>query len=192
MVGNVSIEHISRRGQTWYLHVKTTPKGRPNYFFSMAADGQLAPALPQGYEIYENVGGQVFLRKTTAQIIRPEELASVESALRKHGDAWRYQTEIKKNAITVHQAGDMAGLDSLAQGFGRPRLSADEKLRSASYMAVLRFVLVDKRARCFATERFCFRGSVDDWIPVGGPGTLAAQVRQFVKHLGRESFYELF
>lgn len=58
-------------------------------------------------------------------------------------------------------------------------------------MAVLRFVLIDKKTRTFVTQRFCFRGSIDDWIHVGGPGALAAQVRQFVKHLGRESFYEL-
>ena len=62
----------------------------------------------------------------------------------------------------------------------------------ASYMAMLRFTLIDRKTRVFVAERFCFRGSVDDWIPIAGPGTLAAHVRRFVKHLGRESFYELF
>jgi len=52
--------------------------------------------------------------------------------------------------------------------------------------------LIDKKARVFVAERFCFRGSVDDWIPIGGPGTLAAHVRRFIKHLGQESFFELF
>lgn len=59
-------------------------------------------------------------------------------------------------------------------------------------MAVLRFILVDKKARRFVTERFCFRGSVDDWIHIGGPGPLADQVSEYVEHLGRESMYELF
>jgi predicted O-methyltransferase YrrM len=65
-------------------------------------------------------------------------------------------------------------------------------LPMASYMAMLRFTLIDRKTRVFVAERFCFRGSVDDWIPIAGPGTLAAHVRRFVKHLGRESFYELF
>ncbi len=50
----------------------------------------------------------------------------------------------------------------------------------------------DRETRAFATERFCFRGSVDDWIHIGGPGPLAEQVEKYVKHLGRESMYELF
>ena len=137
----MSVEHRSRRGQTWYLHVKTTATGKDSYFFSMNADGQLVEAVPDGYEIYENANSQVFLRKRTVQVIQPTELAIVEDALRKHEDPWRHWVEAKKDTVA---------------------------------------------------ERFCFRGSVDDWIPIGGPAVLSAHVRQFVKHLGRESFYELF
>ena len=80
----------------------------------------------------------------------------------------------------------------LAAKFGHRPLSVAEKVRHASFMAVMRLVLVDKKTRTFVTERFCFRGSVDDWIHIGGPGTLLSQIHQFVKHLGRESIYELF
>ncbi len=71
-------------------------------------------------------------------------------------------------------------------------MSDTEKLSFAHYMAVLRFTLVDKNPRAFVAERFCFRGIVDDWIPIGGPNSLAAHVRAFVKHLGRDSLFELF
>ena len=188
----MSVEHTSRRGRTWYLHVKTTAAGKSSYFFSMNADGQLVPAIPDGYEVYENVNGQVFLRKKTAQTILPKELAFVEGALHKHTEYWRYRAEIKKNAIIVHETGDMSGLDGLSREFrGRP-LADNEMLPRAHYMAMLRFTLADKKSRFFVTERFCFRGSIDDWIQIGGPAPLAVQLRQFVKHLGRESFYELF
>jgi len=147
--------------------------------------------MREGYEIFEKVSGQVFLRKKTAQIILPQELALVNAALHKHGEQRRYRTEVKKNSITVYEAGDLSGLDRLATEFGRGKLSASEKERSATFMAVLRFTLVDKKTRTFATERSCFRGSVDDWIFIGGSGILSSQVGKFVKHLGRESFYEL-
>ncbi len=187
----MSVEHTSRTGKTYYLHVKPTATGKPSYYFSMDADGQVAPAIPDGYEIYENVNGQVFLRKQTAQVILPKELALVETALHKHGEPWRYWVEAKKNSIVIYQAGDTAGIDSMWESFGRRR-SDDDRLRFASYQAVMRFTLFDKKARIFGPERFCFRGSVDDWIPIGGPATLAAHLRQYVKHLGQESFYELF
>lgn len=188
----MSVERTSRTGKRYYLHVKTTVAGKTNCFFSTDNDGPLAEQIPEGYEVYENVDGQVFLRKKTKQVILPDELAIVETALRQHGEPWQYRAEVKKNAIIVHEAGDMGGIERLANTFGHRSLSAAEKARFASYMAVLRFVLHDKKARLFTTDRFCFKGSIDDWINVGGPGTLMSQVHEYVKHLGRESFYELF
>lgn len=187
----MSIEHTARTGKTYYLHERVSQAGKRSYFFSLDADGELVAAIPDGYEVYENIGGQVFLRKRIAQIIRPAEVLAVEAALPRHGEAWRYRVEAKKNAIVVYDAGDMEGRDGVARVWGRSLLVDDMKRRHAAYMAVLRFTLVDKKSRVFVTERFCFRGSIDDWIHVGGPGALTEQVRQFVKHLGRESFYEL-
>ena len=188
----MSIKQTSRTGKTYYLHEQLSAAGTRRYFFSTDPDGQRASAIPEGYEVYENVGGQVFLRKIPPQIVRAEELDLVKATLRQHGEPWRYQTELKRNTITVYEAGDMSGLDRLARDWGQSPLSEDYKRKFAAYMAVMRFALVDKTSRAFVTERFCFRGSIDDWIHVGGPGALAAQVRKFVKHLGRESFYELF
>ena len=56
----------------------------------------------------------------------------------------------------------------------------------------MRFVLVDKAERLFAPERYCFRGSVDDWISIGPPAPLEKLAAKYLKHLGRESFFELF
>ena len=33
-----------------------------------------------------------------------------------------------------------------------------------SYSPMLRFVLIDKERRIFVTQRYCFLGSIDDWI----------------------------
>jgi hypothetical protein len=65
-------------------------------------------------------------------------------------------------------------------------------IQSANYTAVLKFNLVDGARRLFIAERFCFRGSVNDWIGIGaGPQTLRAVIGKFTKHLGQESFFEL-
>jgi hypothetical protein len=189
----VSIEYTSRTGKTYYLHTGTTQTGKPKYFFSMKKAGERVEAIPHGFEIYENVDGQVFLRRTPKQIITHEELALVETALKAHGEAWEYRAEVKKNAITVYECGtDIGGISDMIMTYtGRP-ISAAEQLRHAHYMAIMRFVLEDKVARLFITERFCFKGSIDDWIYVNGPADLADQVGQYIKHLGRDSFYELF
>jgi hypothetical protein len=60
------------------------------------------------------------------------------------------------------------------------------------YAPMLAFQLVDAQHRTFQTQRYCFRGSVDDWITIGKPGTLATLVKRYVKHLGQESYADLW
>jgi hypothetical protein len=47
----------------------------------------------------------------------------------------------------------------------------------------LRFVLDDAKQRRFVCERYCFLGSIDDWIFIGGSEPLADLVRTFMPHL---------
>lgn len=63
--------------------------------------------------------------------------------------------------------------------------------RFAHYQPVLRFILVDAERRLFAPERFCFRGSVDDWISIGRAESMEELALKYLKHFGRESMDEL-
>ena len=58
------------------------------------------------------------------------------------------------------------------------------------YQKVLRFTLIDEDDRRFAAERWCFLGSIDDWIPLSG-GELAGLIERYAPHIGKESFFEL-
>jgi hypothetical protein len=55
------------------------------------------------------------------------------------------------------------------------------------YSPMLVFQLVDATRRTFQTLRYCFLGSVDDWIAIGKPGKLSTLVKKYVKHLGQDS-----
>jgi len=82
----MSIQHTTRTGKHYYLHVGRGKTGKPNYFFSTDPDGTSVNAVPEGFEIYENVGGQVFLRRKTPKFITDEELAMVKEALKRHAE----------------------------------------------------------------------------------------------------------
>ena len=60
------------------------------------------------------------------------------------------------------------------------------------YSPMLVFQLVDAQRRTFQTQRYCFLGSVDDWIEIGKPGKLPTLVKKYVKHLGQDSYVELW
>jgi hypothetical protein len=56
---------------------------------------------------------------------------------------------------------------------------------------MMRFRLVDEKDRVFEAERYCFLGSIDEWISIGVPGKLKSLARKYVRHLGKDSFYEI-
>jgi hypothetical protein len=70
----------------------------------------------------------------------------------------------------------------------RLRLYMEKRI---SYTPLLRFTLIDVEERLFTAGRFCFRGSIDDWIDIAGPAPLAAHLQASIPHLGHDSFYEL-
>jgi hypothetical protein len=190
----MSIQHTTRTGKTYYLHVGQGKSGKPNYFFSTEPEGQLLNSVPEGFEIYENVGGQVFLRRKVPKLITDEELAMVKEALKRHAEDWRYKVEINKTAIIIYETSDnTARLESFALPWISKAKIKQTVIQSANYMAVMRFVLADPDKRLFLAERFCFRGSVEDWIDIGGPAQkLAVVLKKFIKHLGKESIFELY
>jgi len=188
----MSIEHVSRSGKIYYLQGKAGKGGRPIFYFSTDAKGPLIDVMPNGYEIYENIGGQVFLRRIPKKLITDQELNLMRAALNAHGEEWRYKTEVKKKTITVYETDNRADSYRELAPWIDPAKEKQFRIQHAYYMAVLRFMLIDPAKRLFTAERYCFRGSVDDWISLGPPATLPALIKNYVKHLGKESFYELF
>jgi hypothetical protein len=190
----MSIQHTTRTGKTYYLHVGQGKSGKPNYFFSTKPEGPLVNSVPEGFEIYETIGGQVFLRRKQPKLITDEELAMVKEALKRHAEEWRYKVEIKNTAIIIYEtSANSAGLERFALPWISKATIKQSVIQNATYMAVMRFVLADPEKRLFLAERFCFRGSVEDWIDIGGPAQkLPVLLKKFIKHLGKESIFELY
>lgn len=189
------ITHTNRKGQTYYLHQATTKTGKPNYFFALYDEGDLAGTIPPGYEVYENPNGQVFLRKIRPQLVTPEEVATVEAGVQQDTRLEHYIVDLKKDTIFIYTPDPDVYTSS--QFFKMyPRASAEQFAaslqRHRTYSAVLKFVLVNKKERLFQTYRCCFRHSVDDWIPLGGHAKLPNLVSTYVRHLGEDSFHNLY
>ncbi len=61
-----------------------------------------------------------------------------------------------------------------------------------TFSAVFRFTLQDSEKRLFTLERYCFKGPIDDWIYLVGPAELENLAKEYLKHLGQKSLYELY
>jgi len=151
--------------------------------------------VPDGYEVYENPNGQVFLRKKKPAIISDSEIRVVDEGMRKYSDIEYYRLDTKKNAIIVYLADqDVEKIGELLPEtyiltYGGMEKALDSLL---DYSPMMRFVLTDNEKKKFVAERYCFLGSIDDWIYIGGPDKLENLTKRYLKHLGKESFFELF
>ena len=63
--------------------------------------------------------------------------------------------------------------------------------RSARFSPVLRFTLADETRRTFFTERWCYLGSIDDWVEISPAGLLRRWVEWTVPKVGTDAFFEL-
>jgi len=190
----MAITHTNRKGKTYYLHQGTTKSGKPNYFFALRAEGDLVDSFPPGYEIYENPNSQVFLRRKRPQIITDEEVATVKAGMQQYCRLEKFIVDVKKNAITIYTPDQETDLmaDTLGDLFGLEKSMVRSVMEGyLSFSPMMQFVLVDKSRRLFDAQRYCFRGSIDDWITIEYRDDLSNLVKTYVEHLGEESFYDL-
>ena len=191
----MAITYLNRKGKTYYLHQGVTKKDNPKYYFSQKSDGELVDSIPSGFEIYENPNAQVFLRRVRPKIITDTEVEIVRSGMEKYSHVKYYQIDVKKNVIYIYLADQ--DVDILSELFEsspgtRGKNVADMINEFTTYSPMMRFVLVDPKKRQFVVERYCFLGSIDDWVSIGGVDDLSKVVKQYVKHLGQDSYYELY
>src|SRR6266852_5699504 len=180
----VPITHTNAKGKSYYLHQGTTKTGKPKYYFSMESNGELAASIPVGFEIYENPNAQVFLRRIPPKIITDEERQVVEDGMRKYAEVQDYKMDVKGNAIVVYTADQ--DIETLADLFKDmyPTPAANTQLMTVlrneiHYSPMLQFILEDAQHRTFVTQRYCFRGAIDDWVYIGTPGKLATLVQKY-------------
>ena len=190
------IHYTNRKDQTYYLHLGSTRSGLPYCYFAMESEGNLADAIPAGYEVFEKPNGQVYLRKIQPKIITDEEAALVEKALKRFCDLKDWRVEVKKNAIIVYTPNqeNMDGIAHLARtAFGASTAQVQAMLkRVMTFTPEMRFILEDKEKRLFIVQRYCYSGSIDDWIDVETAGLAdLGKLVKYVKHLGKESYFDL-
>ena len=133
------------------------------------------------------------MRKIPKKIILDEEKDIVESGMKKYSSLEKYKIDVKKNIIQIYTPNqDVIDLDNLLKKLSSSRTVPKQMLNlGISYSPEIQFILIDKKSRIFETQRYCFLGKIDDWIDIGSPDSLDALVKKYIKHLGKESFFDL-
>jgi hypothetical protein len=193
------VTYTNRKGTTYTLCQGVTKTGKPRYTFVRDPKGRhVVEKIPNGYQISESVNGIVSLVKERPQKLLPGEIAAVEEAVRRHPKARNYRVNVKHDRIEVYESvgPDVDGLLSDLKGFGLLPRAKEPNLRavlerSAQFTPVLRFILEDEETRVCRAERWCYLGSIDDWIFIT-TGPVEQLARRMIPTLGTDEFFELF
>lgn len=186
-----TVTYENRKGDTYYLSAVKTRKGKTRLVFSRQPKGESVPEVPQGHEIAESVHGQVSLRKIAPSAISDLEVREVQSVIREYQHIEDCRIEVKGKSIVVYEPNkpNLGPIHDLGFSLGPVQLKNLE--RHTRYKAVMRFNLVDADDRAFVTERMCYRGSMEGWLDLHDMGSIGKLARKYIKHIGKESFYEL-
>jgi len=180
------ITYINRKEDTYYLNEGKTKTGKPKYYFSKKDKGNLVDSIPDGYEIYENPNAQIFLRRKMQTSIIKEELEIVKLELKTNKELQHYIVDIKDNRIIIYTAEDsFSGIkNEFSKLFPLDKIGKVKKVleRSLHYMPMLQFILDNKKTRNFIVKRYCFKGSIDDWIFLDSSTELKLLGKKYCKH----------
>ena len=186
--------YINSKKQKYYLHKGKTKTGKDKFYLSQKSEGAVDESIPKGYEVYENPNGQFYIRKIQKQIITDQEKQIVEEGLKKYSTLKSFKVYIKKNMIEIYTPNqDIDVLEEITNRFSPVKVVDRDFLSTIiEYSSNMRFVLIDKEKRLFNVQRYNYRGSIDDWIDIDFFQPLEELVEEYVRHLGEDSFFELY
>ncbi len=189
----MTYSYTNRRGRTYYLHQRTSRKGTPRHVFAKEPGEGALDSVPVGYEVRESVNGVVSLARIGRRRIGKAEERIVAGMLSRLGKD-EYRLEVKTNSIVVFEPDrSRESLDEILRllgPVGTTRRARKILERDVRYSPVLRFVLDDEREHAFHVERMTYTGE-PDWSWPLGQGDLEQLARDYLPHLGQDSFFDL-
>jgi hypothetical protein len=118
-------------------------------------------------------------------LVHDKEIKVIEITMKKCCPIQDFKLDIKKEFVYIYTLSTPINEIEYLSPF------TDVLDKYKDYEPVMRFQLIDEQSRMFEVERFCFLGSVDDWISLDSSENLQKLVEEYVRHIGQESFYEL-
>ena len=144
--------------------------------------------LPGGHDVVENVNGLVSLRRARPRLITEAEDRVAREALDRY--ALRdCMVEIKDRSIVIHCSD--VDQSKLKEVLARLGMGGEGLLGRLHYSPILRFTLEDDEERGFIVQQMTFRGD-GGWSYPLDAGDLEELLREYLPHIGRDSFYELY
>jgi hypothetical protein len=192
----MGLEFKNRKGDIYYIKSKKTKTGKTTYFVTKKYAEDCLDVLPYGYEVFEKHDvGTLHVRKKKECKFSKKEISTVEKELSKNKSLAGYKLDILGDTIKIYVREKSSDMPSSFFGGLLSSAMLDETINIYGRYSEMMRIVVQKgisHEREFEIMRYCFRGSIDDWIVVFGGHDFKKVVEPILVHLGKESYYELY
>ncbi len=188
----MALEFTNRRGDTYYIKSKLTKKGNTTYYATKNKDKDCLDSMPEGYEIFEIPDTcTMYIRRKKKNVFSPKEIEFIEETLKKNEAVAGFSLDIVGDLIKIYVAetDDFERFKSLMKDNFANEKAMDVVKRFVRYEEKMR--IIKGKNDNFVFQRYCYRGSIDDWIQIDGGDDLEHLAETNLRHLGRQSYYEL-
>ena len=184
-------EFKTRKGRTYYIKSRTTKKGNTTYFMTAKLDEECLNKSPDGYEVFEKYDTEIFyIRKKKELNFSNEDLTFIKKELKNNSSIDAYELDVNGGEIKIYTAEKGNGMSSL-----KSLLSLDKQKMAFLGKALLSYeerLKIQVEGKEYIVMRYCYRGSVDDWIVIDAGDNLQELAKKNIIHLGKESYFELY
>lgn len=188
-------EYKNTMGDIYYVKAKITSKGNTSYFLTKKKDESCIDILPDAYEVFEKYDTKLmYIRKKKENFYTSEEIQKIKTQLETNKKIYFYKLDIYGELIRIYIVE--------TEEMGRHKKMLKETSFDFSPNIINLFTRYDERIqikgriesgkKSYVFYRFCYRGSIDDWISIAYGSNLGDLAKEVLQHLGKESYYELF
>jgi hypothetical protein len=192
------LTYTNRMGEVYHLHEGRTKTGKVRYFVAKTIRQGALAAMPAGFKFCESVNAVVSVRKINplAPRIPRADLTLARAEMAQYGHLRAHRVEEVKGEIVVFEPtggmpaaviaelrlGSWMHPEHLSDRVGarRPRLR---------YFPVMKFV-PSAKSGIYGVHRMTYRGD-GGWSWLLASDTLPKLLRQYVRHVGTDEFFEL-
>lgn len=191
----MSISFSNVKEKKYFIKKKLTKKGNTTYYMTKKEDEECLDKIPEGYEVFEKYdSGMMFIRKVKDRLFDENEIKIIESELKKNETVLDFRLDIHGDTIKIYTVEDDPFTDSKKDdGSFLSRFRNDNMIHLLRRFEERMKIKIEKEEgeKIYVFERFCYRGRIDDWITIAYDDELKLLAKEYLPHLGKESYFNL-
>ena len=195
----MTLEYTNRKGDRYYVFQGWTKTGKPKYYCSRKRSRSNVEKLPNDFEIYEHPqNGIVSIRRARPSRLTPIECEFVKEQIRSQAGLEHFIVDQSNYSFVVYVCDrSPEDVNEMIEVMCGPWVANVESKRQflfqqATYSPAFRLTLTDDSERLFCIERWCDRGSIDDWISLSSRDRpLDELAATYFPHLGHDTYFDL-